>query len=172
MTGTVGVPKAQAAMPKIGLPVRIRIASVSIDAKVAPLGLLPGGKLDAPKIAEETGWYKLGPKPGEEGNAVIDGHLTLSKGPAVFWNLRKVKLGDLITVTDELGTVRTFKVRKIAVYHVERAPMRQIFGDTKGKHLNLITCDGVWDTTLNHYDKRRIIYSDLISEETAKMASR
>lgn len=154
------------------VPSSITIASAGIHAEVVPLGLLEGGKLDAPKDGEDTGWYRLGPKPGDVGNAVIDGHLDTSAGPGAFWNLKHVRAGDLVKVTDERGVIRTFKVRKTAVYDVDKAPMLEIFGKADGRHLNLITCAGVWRESMNHYDKRLIVFTDLVAESSAHTTRR
>lgn len=148
----------------VGVPVRLAIPAIGVDAEVMPLGLLPDGKLDAPANAEDTGWYELGAKPGEKGNAVIDGHLTLGKGDGVFRRLSRVKAGDEIEVRDESGKTRVFAVRETAVYDVDKAPMLDIFGTTDKKRLNLITCAGVWRKDLDHYDKRLIVYTELIKE--------
>jgi LPXTG-site transpeptidase (sortase) family protein len=156
------IPKAEAAPLHIGTPVRLSITGTNIDFPVIDLGLLPDGKLDAPKDGKTLGWYRLGPKPGQKGNSVIDGHLTTVEGPGAFWNLKHVRVGDRISVTDDQGVTRTFKVRKTAVYHVNAAPMLEIFGSAPGKHLNLITCAGVWDTAMDHYDKRLVVYTDLV----------
>jgi sortase A len=159
------VQKAQAKpVETIGVPVGIAIPAIGVEAEVEPLGLLEGGKLDAPKNAEDTGWYALGAKPGETGNAVIDGHLTLGKGDGVFRRLSRVRPGDEIQVRDDKGKTRVFAVRETAVYDVDKAPMQEIFGPTDRKRLNLITCAGVWRTDLDHYDKRLIVYTELIKE--------
>lgn len=163
---------ASAKTHPVAKPVQLTIPTADIDANVLELGLLKGGKLDAPKDGKDLGWYKLGPKPGEKGNAVIDGHLDTSAGPGAFWNLKNVKVGDMVSVTDENGITRVFKVRKTQVYHVNNAPMQEIFGDASGNHLNLITCAGVWDTSMDHYDKRLIVYTDLVVENTPKTAKR
>jgi LPXTG-site transpeptidase (sortase) family protein len=150
---------------KPGIPRRIDIPSVGIAADVLSLGLLLGGKLDAPQKREDTGWYRGSKRPGEAGTAVIDGHLNTAQGPGAFWNLKNVKAGDLIAVTDEHGVTRNFQVRKTAVYPVHQAPMREIFTSTDGTHLNLITCAGKWSLKLDHYDKRLIVFADAVNSD-------
>lgn len=34
-----------------------------------------------------------------------------------------------------------------------------------GSHLNLITCDGVWDGVEKSYSKRLVIFADIVREE-------
>ncbi|MDB4978456.1 MAG: hypothetical protein JWM56_642 [Candidatus Peribacteria bacterium] len=151
-------------VPGVGEPNRLRIPSIQLSTLTERISLLPDGKLDVPVNPLQLGWYSLGVKPGEQGNAVIDGHKDTAAGPAAFWNLKNVQAGDTIYVTDANGTERSFAVRATAVYDVDNAPMEQIFGKADGAHLNLITCAGVWSKKWNHYDKRLIIYSDLVTD--------
>ena len=44
---------------------------------------------------------------------------------------------------------------------VGNAPLQMIFGTSSKAHLNLITCDGVWDPAKKIYDKRLIVYTEL-----------
>lgn len=157
------VQKVEAEMTEtVGIPSRIVIPSIDVDAYVEQLGLLPDGKLDVPKKRENAGWYNLGPRPGEAGNSVIDGHLNTDDGPGVFWDLHKIEVGDIVSVIDEKSVVRMFKVLEKVVYPVNDAPMLDIFGDADGAHLNLITCAGKWNTALDHYEDRLVIYADLV----------
>jgi len=49
--------------------------------------------MDVPKGLNNIGWFNLGPRPGENGNAVIDGHYGVWKNGkgAVFNNLHKLR---------------------------------------------------------------------------------
>jgi sortase (surface protein transpeptidase) len=114
--------RAAASRETIGTPKRLTIESAGIDAPVMQVGLLANGKLDAPKTGEVLGWYKLNARPGERGNAVIDGQVNTAEGPGVFGNLKHVKKGDIVSVTDEAGVTRRFVVRETAVYPVDKAP--------------------------------------------------
>jgi LPXTG-site transpeptidase (sortase) family protein len=150
-------------------PSSLSIPSIKLTAPVIDIGLLPGGKLDVPADRGILGWYNLGPRPGEQGNSVIDGHLNTKEGDGAFWNLKHVKVGDLVHVSDKNGITKTFRVREMHVYPVADAPMKKIFGYDKNKHLNLITCAGVWRKEFDHYDKRLVVFTDLV--EDANVAS-
>ena len=56
------------------LPVRLKIPSISINAAVNYVGLTPEGEMDVPKNPPDVAWFDIGPRPGENGSAVIDGH--------------------------------------------------------------------------------------------------
>ncbi len=146
---------------KAGEPRVLSIPSIKLTATVTDVGLLPDGKLDVPDPTK-VGWYTLGPKPGEKGKAILDGHLDSSKGSGIFWNLHNVKIDDIISVTDENGAKRDFRVRDMQVYDVRTAPMQTIFGESDDHLLNIITCAGNWDRSLGHYDKRLVVYAQAI----------
>ncbi len=154
-------PLPTAAPPsRLGAPVRVQIPAIGVDAAVEEVGLTPDGAMDVPKAYANTAWYTLGPRPGEPGNAVIAGHVDSQTGPAVFWELRQLAPGDAIIVVGDDAVERTFVVTAVEVYPRTEAPLRRIFGPTPGAHLNLITCDGVFDQQRREYDKNLVVYAD------------
>lgn len=158
LSPATNVAEAQDAAP--GTPARLILPRLGVNARVIDVGTQPDGKMAVPENGRTLGWYRFGPKPGDTGNAVIDGHVRTAKGPGTFSHLKDLKPGDEIRIVDEDGRTRTFRVREATEYRVADVPMQKLFGRTDGRHLNLITCAGTWDTTLGHYDKRLIIYAD------------
>lgn len=71
----------------VGIPVRVRIPAIGVDAPMDELGLNPNGSLEVPPY-DRAGWYEGGPKPGERGPAVIAAHVDSTTGPAVFYRLK------------------------------------------------------------------------------------
>ena len=119
--------------------------------------------MDVPKNAGHVGWYQFGPKPGEQGSAVIAGHLdTVSSKPAIFWDLKTLKPNDNVYVQDNDGTLHQFRVKESTVYDYAHAPLEEIFGQKDGRHLNLITCNGVWNEKKGTYNERTVVYTDAI----------
>lgn len=53
------------------LPVRVRIPDLGIDTQLIELGLTEDGALEVPADFSVGGWYTGGPRPGENGPAVI-----------------------------------------------------------------------------------------------------
>lgn len=142
------------------LPSRLKIPSIGVDASIELVGVTPDGTLDVPNNIAGVGLFNLGPSPGEKGSAVIDGHLNGKKGdPGVFINLNQVKPGDSIYVEDTSGSSMRFVIREIRAYDPGHAD--EVFGRGVGTHLNLITCDGAWDTLSKSYAKRLVVFSDL-----------
>ena len=128
-----------------GFPVRLKIPTINVDAASDYVGLTPGGDLDTPKGPVNAGWYDHGPRPGEMGSSVINGHFGYKNNiPAVFDNLHKLQVGDKLYIEDERGTTITFAVRKLSTYS-QNEDHSDVFRSSDGQaHLNLITCQGVW----------------------------
>lgn len=147
----------------IGAPKRLIIPALQVDAAVRAVGLGVSGEMEAPKNPRETGWFELGPRPGEKGSSVIAGHLNNESGqPAVFWHLDDLKAGDLVYIVDDKGRKITFKVIRSVIYDEENAPLASIFAANDGSYLNLITCDGVWVEEKNNYSKRLVVFTEKV----------
>ena len=143
----------------VGRPTRLKIPSINVNTIIEYVGLTPDGAMDVPKSPHNVGWFKLGPRPGENGSAVIAGHYGFKKG-SVFDNLHKLGKGDKLYVQDEKGAITTFVVREILKYD-SKADALDVFDSSDGKaHLNLITCEGIWDKVSKNYSKRLVIFTD------------
>lgn len=146
---------------EVSNPVRLRIPTIQVDAKVESVGVTDGGEMAVPDDMTNVGWFEFGPRPGEIGSAVIDGHFDTKNGePGVFFDLYKLKKGDKVEVVNSLGLIVVFVVKESRLY----APgyTNEVFNQADGAHLNLITCDGVWDGSKKSFTKRLVIYTDLV----------
>ena len=145
----------------IDKPTRIVIPSIHVDAALEEVAMTTDGLMDVPKNSLNAGWYTSGPRPGEIGNAVIDGHVNGKYGTrAVFSDLHTIKPGNEILIRNHQGGLISFVVREIRTYD-PGANTSAIFTSDDGKaHLNLITCEGVWDKTTKDYSKRLVIFAD------------
>jgi hypothetical protein len=146
-------------------PSRLIISSIGVDTTVEMVGMLHDGNLATPSLSpwDDAGWYAAGPRPGEVGSAVIDGHLDRPGGsPAVFWNLRYMHVGDRVMITDTAWGTERFRVTRIALYHPRQAPIQEIFGDESGSYLNLITCAGDWIASQHQTTLRLVVYTTLV----------
>lgn len=146
----------------LGLPMRLKIPRINVDAPIKSVGITSQGAMDAPKGPTDTVWFNLGPRPGESGSAVIAGHFGPWKNGkgSVFDNLYKLKKGDKLYIKDEKGIMITFVVRESRKYN-PNADASDVFGSSDDKaHLNLITCEGVWDKIRKTYSNRLIVFTD------------
>ena len=144
-----------------GLPVRIEIPGINIDAPIESVGLTPDGAVDVPKGPTNAAWFDLSPYPGEKGSSVITGHSGWKNGiPAVFDNLYKLRKDDKLYITDDKGVVISFVVREIKKYNPKaNAPEVFISNDNKA-HLNLITCAGIWNKIWKSHSDRLVVFTD------------
>jgi sortase (surface protein transpeptidase) len=62
------------------------------------LGRNLDGTIEVPGDWERAGWYRRGPRPGQADPAVILGHVDSTSGPAVFFRLGELAVGDEIRI--------------------------------------------------------------------------
>jgi LPXTG-site transpeptidase (sortase) family protein len=144
-----------------GVPVRLKIPSIKVDASVEFVGVNSSGEMDVPKNPDNVAWFEPGVIPGDNGSAAIAGHFGWKEGiPAVFDDLNKLKKGDKVYVEDEKGVTVVFVVRELKVYK-EGEESSRVFISNDGKaHLNLITCGGVWNKADESYSDRLVVFTD------------
>lgn len=143
------------------LPIRLLIPAISVDAKIQNVGIALTGEMEVPSNAVDVGWFKIGTRPGEVGSAVISGHIDGEDGEAgVFANLYKLKEGDLLYIEDDKGTSVTFVVRRKQIFDPGYAD--EVFSLNDSAHLNLVTCDGLWDGAKKSYSKRLVVFADIV----------
>lgn len=141
-------------------PARLLIPCLGVDAAVEHVGMTPERDMDVPADDGNVGWYRLGPRPGERGNAVLAGHLDSQTGPAVFWELADLHEGDRVLVVDAEGREWPFTVRESVRYRDDDPPLQRIFGWSGVPRLNLITCGGAWDTGIGSYEERLVVFTE------------
>jgi LPXTG-site transpeptidase (sortase) family protein len=155
-----------AAIPlPIGLPVRLKIPVIGVDALVED-ALITEGRMDMTEGSVNVAWFALGPKPGEVGSAVIGGHYGISNGVKyVFYDLNKLVVGDKVYVINDKGETLAFQVRSIKLFN-RFDDTTDVFNSSDGlAHLNIITCEGIWNQTDLTYESRRVVFTDAIPFE-------
>ncbi len=141
---------------------RLIIPKIKVDAAVEALGITAKGNMAAPRNFFEVGWYKYGPMPGDTGSAVIAGHVNNGLAfPAVFGDLKNLKNGDDIYVEIKDGKRLHFSVVGQTVYDFNSAPS-EVFNESDGKYLKLITCTGNWLSALRTHDQRLVVKAVLV----------
>lgn len=149
-------------------PKTVSIPKIGLIANIVALGLNDQKDMDVPDNFVDVGWYDLGYKPGQLGSAVLDGHYDDFHGqPAVFYYLDTLTKGDKIIVTDQTGKQLTYIVTDNEVYPVDGLPLQQIFASNDAARLNIITCHGQYENTIQTYNQRTVIYSVLERSATS-----
>jgi Sortase domain len=141
-----------------GVPTRLKVDAIDVDTSLEALRIGSDGGLRPPADFAKAGWYADGTRPGDIGPAVIAGHVDSRRGPAVFYDLRKLTKGDRIEVVRGGRTVR-FTVVSTAWYPKHKFPATEVYGPTPDRQLRLITCGGVFDRSLRSYRDNLVVYA-------------
>ncbi|GAA5141514.1 hypothetical protein GCM10023340_03350 [Nocardioides marinquilinus] len=140
-------------------PVRLRVPAIGVDAPVTELGIDRRGRIEVPDVAADAGWLRTTPAPGERGPAVVAGHLDSDTGPAVFYRLAALDVGDAVIVTRRDGTTARFTVDGVRTYPQDRFPTRTVYGPVPGPALRLVTCGGDYDAARGGYQANVVVYA-------------
>ena len=151
--------RVRAKARRVGLPARIRIPAIGVDARVIRLGLDREGALEVPSSWGDAGWYVHSPRPGEPGPAVIAGHVDSTSGPAVFYRLGALRPGATIQIARKDGSTVRFRVRRVERWPKAHFPTRRVYGATRRPTLRLITCGGGFDRGTGHYLDNTIVFA-------------
>lgn len=144
-----------------GPPARLTIPTIGVDARVIDLARQADGTLEVPGW-DDTGWWERGPEPGERGPSVIVGHVDSRTGPAVFYELDRLRPGDPVTVTLDDGRSVTYEVTGQERFAKDAFPTLDVYGLTDGPELRLITCDGEFDHATGHYEDNLVVSASLV----------
>lgn len=145
-------------------PVSLSVPATGTESELLHLGLREDGSLEVPPEGPgaPASWYTGSPTPGERGPAVLLGHVNATGGgPGVFAGLRALEPGDTIEVTREDGSTAVFAVDRGEQYGKDDFPTLEVYGNTEGSELRLITCDG-FDPATGEFDDNYVVYASLV----------
>lgn len=140
---------------------RLKIPAIKVDAPISVKGVDSHGVMEDPNSWYDVVWYNFSGRPGfgSGNNAVFAGHVDyIHHGPAVFWDLNKLKPGDPVDVVLGDGTDYTYRVTSMAVYGANDAPVDQIIGPTSTESVTLITCNGTFSA--GEYNNRLVVRAE------------
>ncbi|MFE9917841.1 class F sortase [Micromonospora sp. NPDC005553] len=142
-------------------PVRVQIPAIDVRADIVPVGADAAGVLEVPPLDRPTlaGWYRYGVSPGETGNAVLVGHVDAPSGPAVFFDLGRLRAGQQVQVTRADARVATFTVDDVRAYPKEHFPTALVYGPADAAGLRLITCGGRFDAATGNYVDNVVVFA-------------
>ncbi|WP_182879613.1 class F sortase [Microbispora sp. H10949] len=162
-TAKTSTAKTATAKKVTGRPLKISIPSIGVKAAVGSVGVQKSGAIQAPPLSRPslTGWYRFGPAPGDQGPAIILGHVNTRKGAAVFSRLRELKRGNKIAVLRADGKTAIFTVDGIEQVSKSAFPTKRVYGNTITSSLRLITCGGVFNAKQHSYTDNIVVYATL-----------
>ena len=154
-------PSGAATVADVGTPVAVRIPSLGVSSSLENLSVGPSGELGVPVDYDRAGWYADGPVPGAIGPAIIAGHVDSTTGPAVFFRLGELEVGDEIIVDTVDARSLVFTVTGRTQSAKATFPTAEVYSNVPRPELRLITCAGVFDPSVGHYTDNLIVFAAL-----------
>jgi hypothetical protein len=148
-------------------PTHLLISRVGINTDLMDLGLNPDRTIEVPPDTPDApaGWYRNLAAPGENGPAVILGHLDSPDDKGVFFNLGAVRQGDRIVVSRKDGSSATFTVDMVAAFSRGAFPTAGVYGATTHPALRLVTCGGKFSRS-SGYEDSVVVFASLTGSHT------
>lgn len=143
-------------------PATLEVPAIGVHTgQIVDLGLTSTGELEVPKDAVTTGWFTGSPAPGDIGPAVLAAHVDYNQVPGTFNRLKDLDAGDQARVRRADGSTAVFTVYRVAHYPKSAFPTNEVYGDTAGPELRLITCGGEFDRATHNYEDNIVAYARL-----------
>ncbi len=141
---------------------RVVIPAIGVDSALEKLSVDADEVLQPPVDPDLAGWFAAGPVPGDPGPAVIAGHVDAAHAPAVFYDLRELERGDVVSVSRNDGRTVRFRVDAVEQYAKDDFPTDAVYGPTPTPSLRLVTCGGTFDHARHHYRDNVVAYASII----------
>lgn len=149
-------------------PAQISVEKAGINAEVETLEIV-NGVMQNPTGPWVVAWYRQTATLGEQGNVVLAGHVDYwNVGPSVFFNLRDMVAGDVITLTGEDGRSYDYAMEWSEVFDLEALTsggLQDVVGPTDVPSVTMITCGGEFDYVNGEYLSRMVVRGSLITPE-------
>ncbi|QIS43645.1 class F sortase [Clavibacter capsici] len=142
------------------VPTRVTIPAIDLDEPLIDLGIAPDGRMEVPVDFDDVGWFTGGGRPGGRGPTVIAAHVDSRVGPAAFARLAELGVGDEVAVQDVDGGATRYAVTEVADFPKADFPTARVFGAQATDQLRLITCGGIFDRSVGHYEDNRVVFAE------------
>ncbi len=127
-----------------------------VRAEVGPDSVLP-----VPENLDEATWWGAG-LDAPSGASVFAGHVDWQGRTGPFAELWDVGVGERVTVTGEASETWTYSVTRILTLRKDELPARapELFGQSGGHRLVLVTCGGRWLGGTTGYAENRVVIAE------------
>nr|WP_316312496.1 class F sortase [Clavibacter michiganensis] len=142
------------------VPTRVAIPAIDLDQPLIDLGIAADGRMEVPVDFDDVGWFTGGGRPGGRGPTVIAAHVDSRVGPAAFGRLAELGVGDEVSVQDVDGGSTRYVVTEVADFPKADFPTARVFGAQATDQLRLITCGGIFDRSVGHYEDNRVVFAE------------
>ena len=144
-------------------PRRVIIPSIKTDGFMQKVGLTPENAVAVPNNIHVAGWYINSVIPGAEGLSIVDGHVSGRFENGIFYDLKKLEIGDTFQIEFGDKSLKTFQVvDSKQLPESESAEFLFQKNDDIKEQLNLITCGGNFNKDSQQFADRVVIVSKLI----------
>lgn len=152
-------------------PVSVAIPALGISSRLGPArGLNPTGVIDDAPLSGPSWslpwWYKGGPSPGQQGSAVLLGHVDSAIGTGhlgVLFRLGHAAPGDAVITRLSDGVLARWTIASTAVYKDGDFPDSVVYKRTGCPTLRLVTCGGRFDWRTHQYQSAVVVTAVQIS---------
>ena len=142
-------------------PAEITIPKIGVHSVLVRLDRNLDGTVQVPSSFHVAGWYEHSVTPGQVGPSVILGHVDSASGPGIFYRLGTLRPGDRVVMKRLDGRSATFVITGVREYAKDSFPTLEVYGNTAGPTLRLVTCGGAFDRASGHYVSNIIAYGEL-----------
>jgi sortase (surface protein transpeptidase) len=136
------------------------IPKISEATAIESVGRNADGQMKTPSNWRNTGWYRLGVKPGQNGHAVLAAHRDWDGNAGPFYQLPELSVGDNVFIAGK-EAIHIYSVTKSSAYGRRADPASAIFERNKTPMITLISCEGDYVDAAGTYDERRVVQAKL-----------
>lgn len=152
---------APAPPPLRDQPYRLVIDKIDVNGTVFTYGLDENQVPQVPLNPWDVAWYDFSAQPGTGSNAVFAAHVTW-RGPAIFYNLDQLVVGDELRLIGDDGIELVYVVTDSFLVDPNDPATLSVMRPTDDDIVTLITCGGTFfytgDPTFGgDYTERRIV---------------
>lgn len=132
------------------------------QARVMRSSVAENGSLDMPKNIWDASWYDASSLPlDRQGSVLLLGHVKGETSPGLFYDLYRINVGELITLTLGDGTVVTYKVvskQEVLSDNIDGSGLLTS-KDSNIASLTLLTAFGELNPVTGQYEKRQAVFA-------------
>lgn len=137
-------------------PVLISFPDQQRQCEIVPVGKKEDNEMETVDSPTLAAWYQNGPSPGEEGNAILNGHISWKGTKGTFSILSDMETGEPVVIEYEDGSYRYFHVESVDVYRIDDWPANVL--NTGGEtRMTLVTCLGDYNPSIGTSESRIVV---------------
>lgn len=140
-------------------PVALGIDKIGVDTRLIGLRKGQQGELQVPENPQRAGWYSQGFAPGDDGPAVLVGHVDSYRGPGIFARLHELAAGDTVTIRRADGTLSGWLVERVETFAKRDFPTEDVYVGDGTPSLRLVTCGGEFDAKAKSYLSNVVVFA-------------